>query len=172
MNQLPVRSNGGFGRGFARLAGRERAQLPGLSSSCGVRAGADVPAQAAAARGEQPATARLSGRDEHAATESDRHRARPYFDSGVPSRAGRSSSVAAVGQRERDEDAGRLAAAHRVHHHRHLVARLDGVRLPAGANQVGRARQLDAPHDILALALLVRDHRPRSRCADSASGIP
>src|SRR5688572_4224599 len=58
---------------------------------------------------------------------------------------------AAVGQRQRAEDPGRLAAAHRVHGDGDLVARLDGVRLPARANEVGRAGELDAPQHFLAL---------------------
>ena len=157
MNQLPVRSNGAFGRGLAMfagasaLSGRRRAARLGraLRPRAGACAGVDAELRTATGR-----------RDDR--VRSVMHQSSVASRPGLL-RIGRAEPRRPLGQRRgrRPASATRRSptgspAAHRVADDRHLVARLDRVRLPAGANQVGRAGQLDAPQHLLALLVRAR----------------
>src|SRR6476620_7376690 len=78
-------------------------------------------------------------------------------------RCRRLPEYAAVGQRDVDEQASGIAVLHRSHGHRDLVARLDGLRRPAGARQVGRGGHFDRPQFGLSLVVGDVDVHPRVR---------
>src|SRR5262249_10259885 len=67
---------------------------------------------------------------------------------------------AAVGELDRDEEAAVLAGAQRVDDDAHLVAELDGIRLPALLDEVVGAVHLDAPRVDAAFAV---GHRQLNR---------
>src|SRR4051812_1582591 len=60
-----------------------------------------------------------------------------------------------IGQRDVDEQAAGIAVLHRSQRDSNLVARLDRLRRPAGARQVGRGGHFDRPQ--FGLSFVVRD---------------
>ena len=97
MNQLLVTSNGGVGRALFKLAGARALNVPAAIASASACVGAAGAAGAGCdGAGEQAATVKLSAAAVATARINRgfmmRMRAPPYFDSGVPRRAGRSSS--------------------------------------------------------------------------------
>src|SRR5262245_57896497 len=134
MNQLLVRSNGGAGRALFKFAGARALSVPACSASTSAAVGVYAAGAGCDGAVEQPPRARLK------AAAATRIVVVFVIDGLVVAllgfrRAearGTLEQLAAIGQRQRHEDAGGLAAADRVHHDGDLVARLDDVRLPPG----------------------------------------